>query len=165
VADLVLVDDPGANDLFDLKGLLGGGASGYLAASVVPKSGADGPQAGLFTVAWAADAGGRDDRRDGTATMVIEALLDKPALPFAVVAFVSAATLPFLEALYADERTRGVFKLGVTGPRLDTPYNLARKLIRDGKIHYHEHTLTLPVVLHKRLATMQRAHAATARGH
>lgn len=164
MSDLVLVDDPIANDLFDLKGLLAGGTSGQLAAIATPleAGGAAGPA--RYRVVSPGGSGEPIATRDGTPEEVIGFFLERPGLPFAVIGFVSSATLPLLEALHADPRTRDLFKLGITGPRFDTPYNLARKLIRDGKIHYHEHTLTLPVVLHKRFATMLRAHAAAARG-
>ena len=160
MADLVLVDDPIANDLFDLKGLLATGASGHLAAIAVPSQGG----AGRYRIDSPGGSGAPIASREGTPEDAIGWFLERPSLPFAVIAFVSSATLPLLEALHADPRTRDLFKLGITGPRLDTPYNLARKLVRDGKIHYHEHTLTLPVVLHKRFATMLRAYADAARG-
>jgi len=181
VSDLVLVDDPVANDVFDLQGLLAAGDSGHLAAIAVAVPAAAGAAsealaAGALTagadlaavryrVTWPGASGVRDGaEREGTPEEAVGFFLERPGLPFAVIVFVSSATLPMVEALHAEERTRPLFKLGVTGPRLDTPYNLARKLVRDGKIHYHEHTLTLPVVLHKRFATMVRAHATAARG-
>lgn len=181
MSDLVLVDDPIANDLFDLRGLLATGDSGHLAAiamatpaaagatSEAVEAGARTAGADIVSVRYRVLSPGSKGVREnseleGTPEEAVGFFLERPGLPFAVIVFVSPATLPLVEALHTDERTRPLFKLGVTGPRFDNPYNLARKLIRDGKIHYHEHTLTLPVVLHKRFATMLRAHATAARG-
>ncbi len=180
MSDLVLVDDPIANDLFDLQGLLATGDSGHLAAiaiavpaatgaiSAAVAAGARTAGSDIVSVSYRVTSPGskgvrEESELEGTPEEAVEFFLQRPGLPFAVIVFVSAATLPMVEALHTDERTRALFKLGVTGPRFDTPYNLARKLVRDGKIHYHEHTLTLPVVLHKRFATMLRAHATAAR--
>jgi hypothetical protein len=80
--------------------------------------------------------------------------------PFVLVVFLSVATLPLVEALHADERTRPLLKLGITGWRLDPDYNLTQKLVAQGKLHYHEHGVSLERLLCRRLDLMLRAHAA-----
>ncbi len=87
--------------------------------------------------------------------------------PVLVVGFVSAATFPLLVALAQHAETRDFLRVGITGVRMDTSYNLARKLIEDGVISYHEHTRTLDRVLCARLELMRAAHVERLRsaGH
>jgi hypothetical protein len=79
--------------------------------------------------------------------------------PLVLVCAVSYATYPLVVELASHEHTRGFLRVGVTGVRMDTVYNLARKLIVDGHIAYHEHTRILDKVLCPRLEVMLHAHA------
>jgi hypothetical protein len=178
-ASLILVDDPVVGAPFDLRRVLGRGRR-RLAAVVEPLPGTDGgPPADADAAAAVAQAAARTagapvpDTRyrlapagrataliDGlAATDVVAALLQHVPAPGGIVAVVSRATLPLLEALAAGERTRSLLRVGVTGSELDVPFNLARKLAADGKLHYHEHTPVLSRVLAKRLDAMLLAHA------
>jgi hypothetical protein len=96
------------------------------------------------------------------ATAVVDALAAVVPPPFALVVFVSASTLPLVEALHADPRTRNSLRVGVTGWRLDPDYTLAQKLVDSRKLHYHEHGKTLERVLCQRLEKMVRAQAMAA---
>jgi hypothetical protein len=88
----------------------------------------------------------------------LDELLQRVPVPFTVVVFVSWATLPFVEALHLEPRSRGLLKIGITGARLDPAYTVAQKLRADGKLHYHEHTQSLERVLGPRLESMVAAH-------
>ncbi len=75
-----------------------------------------------------------------------------------LVSFVSYATTPLIVALAHDDAFKDGLRVGITGVRLDTDYNLARKLIVDELLHYHEHTRALEKVLNNRLRLMLNAH-------
>jgi len=83
--------------------------------------------------------------------------------PFVLVVFVSRATLPLVEAVHADSRTRALLRIGITGWKLGPEYNLAQKLVAQGKLEYHEHAMTLERTFCQRLGRMLEAHAARAR--
>jgi hypothetical protein len=179
---LVLVDDPLENDLFDLRRLLAGRgpctlvgvatpipgptvaadttpARAAIAAASAVTSGAPTPLPGYRLVAVR-------DKRAAERTFEVQdavaVLADLAPGRAVVVAFVSPATLPVLEALHADPRTRPWLKLGVTGAHLDRNYNIARKLVYDGKLAYHEHSNALDGVLIQRLELMLRSYTAPA---
>lgn len=181
-SSLVLVDDPVENRFFDLARVLARRGAGTLAAIVLPAPLSDAttaftvPDGDVIWKACATTAGApvamrqyRVGRPGSVAAALplplapaIEELLRVVPPPFAVVAFVSRATLPMLEGLHADARTQPLLKLGVTGAQLDAAFTLAEKLADDRKLHYHEHTLSLERVLGRRLESMIQAHAERA---
>lgn len=169
--NLVLVQDPRELGFLDLERLLSGRGPGKLSAVVEAAGEASGTlpseTAGAPIPVTRYRLRGAGKRNGSTAedldaAAAVERIVAQVPPPFAVVALVSFATLPLLEALHADSRTRDFFKWGITGVQLDTNYNLARKLYFDGKIHYHEHTLSLHKVIRKRLVSMIEAHAERA---
>ena len=175
----ILVDDPTRHAPFDLARVLKRCGAVNLALVVEPEPGPTPEDAGTDGTALAAAcaatygapvplpryqarylsrtviSGSRFAAADSAAAL---ARLVRP--PFVLVVFSSAATLPLIEALHADERTRALLKLGITGWRLDPDYNLTQKLVSQGKLHYHEHGVSLERLLCRRLEVMQRAHAA-----
>ncbi|UCE01758.1 MAG: hypothetical protein JSW67_10835 [Candidatus Latescibacterota bacterium] len=171
----LLIDDPEANDLYDLQRTLRGWKYG-LAAVVRAVGAEEGAQASADTSAFAAkndslttkalkSAGiryrvsgkGIPEREFlGSEGAEVVRALASPTL--VVVSFVSNATYPLLVALARDDATRDFLRVGVTGVRMDTAYNLARKLMFDGDISYHEHTRAVERVLCSRLELMLGAH-------
>jgi hypothetical protein len=169
---VVLVDDPRANDQFDLNRVLSGWRYGLLAvveprATQAAASGAGEP-AEAAGVSQSAEPAGEVERysisgrgmtaREFAAPEAGAVLKGLRASPLLVVSFVSHSTFPLLNALAQDEYTRDFLKVGVTGVRMDSSFNLAQKLLADGKIAYHEHSLALERVLLNRLGLMQQAH-------
>lgn len=172
---VVLIDDPVENSHYDLQRTLGKW-TGDLVAVITPVAEADTAPAGD----GAADFVGKNDseatralknapvryRIAGKKTDERAFLAGEAAgilAPFAgdaliLVSFVSYATTPLIVALAHADAFKGALQVGVTGVRLDTNYNLARKLIVDGLIHYHEHTRALERVLGNRLNLMMTAH-------
>ena len=169
----VLVDDPRANDEYDLPRALADWSGGvaavieplrFEAAGDAASGAALGPSdsettRGLKTarVRYRLRPKGGDEREFGVeeGPQVLQQL-GQPAL--LLVCFVSAATFPLIMRLAQHEATRSMLRVGITGVRMDGDYNLARKLIVDGGIAYHEHTRVLDKVLCHRLELMQRAH-------
>ena len=171
---VVLIDDPQANDQFDLKGTLAHWGGGLLAVIEPLEGGAAGeavPDEALL------------GKNDSETTRVLktarvryqlttkdkgvrpfevaegpQTLLQLGAKPLLLVGFVSAATFPLFMACATREETRDFLRVGVTGVRMDGDYNLARKLMVDGGIAYHEHTRALEKVLCRRLELMLTAH-------
>jgi hypothetical protein len=78
-----------------------------------------------------------------TATEAVEAIAAQCGLRLVVVGIVCVSLLPLWEALHRDERTRKAPKIGFTAPLLDVNWNLAQKLLVDGKLSLHEHSLML----------------------
>jgi len=174
----LLLDDPHANDQYDLRGTLANwrhGLAGVIEPVRQEPRGPSGDGKGPETA-----AAGKNDSdttralktarvryrleiQGGTAREFEAA--DGPDLvrtlgaPLVVVGFVSAATFPLFTTLAQHGATRGFLRVGVTGVRMDHAYNLARKLFADGDIAYHEHTRTLTRVLCSRLDLMLAAHA------
>ena len=97
--------------------------------------------------------------REFVAALGPEVLRGLGVSPLLLVCAVSYANYPLVVELASHEHTRDFLRVGVTGVRMDTVYNLARKLIVDGHIAYHEHTRILDKVLCSRLELMLRAHA------
>ena len=175
----VLIDDPDANEHYDLRGTLAGWAHGLVAVVEPLAAGAAAaPEAG--GPAAPAPAAGKSDsdttralksarvryRLEAKATAAREfdvaegpVLLRALASPLVIVAFVSSRTFPLLVALGQHEASRGWLRVGITGVAMDHPYNLARKLIMEGAIAYHEHTRILEKVLCRRLQLMLASHA------
>lgn len=174
----LLLDDPQANDQYDLRGTLESwrhGLAGVIEPVRQEPSGPSGDGKGPES----AVAGKNDSdttralktarvryrlESRGGATREFE-VADGPELvrtlgaSLVVVGFVSPATFPLFTALAQHEATRGFLRIGVSGVRMDHAYNLARKLFADGDIAYHEHTRTLTRVLCHRLDLMLTAHA------
>src|SRR6188474_2218927 len=102
---VVLVDDPAANRHFDLRRTLERRGAWRLAARVVP---ADMPVP-------AYRVGDPDATRAPALALAaaLDELVRRVPPPFAVVVFVSLATLPFVEALHLDPRSRPLLKIGV----------------------------------------------------
>ena len=210
----VLIDDPEANDHYDLRRVLSGWDAGLLAviepvhdaglrpagaggtdaaAEAGPAGGAAAPVAapggtpagdGGPTAGTSHTGNVLLGRSDSATTRALKTAPERYALsgkglpprqftaaggpavlaglgisPLLLVCFVSYTTYPLIVALAHDERTRDFLRVGVTGVRMDTMYNLARKLFVDGHISYHEHTRVLEKVLCARLKTMLLAHA------
>ena len=160
---VILCDDPDANDVFDLRGILSRGGPCRLALVVEPEKEAGSASAGAPEGATearyrltSAVANGVPPRTF-TLGEAPAALLELAGSPPILVTFVSRATAPLVEALAADERTARLLRVGVTGVRLDDNYNLAQKLLGERKLHYHEHSRALEKLLQPRLATMLRA--------
>jgi hypothetical protein len=171
---VVLIDDPQANDQFDLRGTLARWGGGLLAV-IEPLPGAAAGEAepaenllgkndsettrSLKTarVQYRLTKKGSPDRTFEVAEGP-PALLQLGAKPLLLVGFVSAATFPLFMACATQDGTRDFLRVGVTGVRMDGDYNLARKLIVDGGIAYHEHTRALEKVLCRRLELMLTAH-------
>lgn len=172
---VVLIDDPQANDQFDLEGTLKRWGGGLLAVIVpfpgtVPATSASTAE-GLLgkndsettralktaNVRYRLTTKSRDSREFG-ATEGPGALLQLGADPLVVVGFVSAATFPLFMACATQDGTRDFLRVGITGVRMDGDYNLARKLVVEGGIAYHEHTRALEKVLCRRLELMLTAH-------
>jgi hypothetical protein len=171
----LLIDDPEANDLYDLRRTLGGWKHG-LAAVVAPIAAEEGAEASADTSAFA----GKNDslttkalktagiryrisgkgvlEREFLATEGAEVVRALASPSLVVVSFISNATYPLLIALARNDATRDFLRVGVTGVRMDTAYNLARKLMFDGDISYHEHTRAVERVLCSRLELMLGAH-------
>jgi len=174
----ILIDDPDANEHYDLRGTLAGWAPGLIAV-VEPLAAASGADAGPESGAPAAPAGKSDSdttralksarvryRMEAKATAAREfdvaegpVVLRALASPLLIVAFVSPRTFPLLVALGQHQASRAWLRVGITGVAMDHPYNLARKLIMEGAIAYHEHTRTLEKVLCRRLQLMVASHA------
>jgi len=174
---VVLVDDPAANRQFDLGCTLERRGAWRLGARVVPgeiaAADAMAEDVAAIAAASAITAGApvplRNYRIGDPGPTLGPGLALGPALdelvrrvppPFAVIVFVSLATLPFVEALHLDPRSRPLLKIGVTSPRLDPAFTLAQKLFADGKLQHHEHTPALERVLGRRLESMLAAHRA-----
>jgi hypothetical protein len=173
---ILLVDDPEANHVFDLRAVLERGRVGPLVAVARPGERLANDSAPAAIVAASAVSAGApvpmrayvvenartpfasEQRPVGAAVEALVAAAGTP--PAALVVFVSVATLPLVEALHADPRTRTWLRLGITDVKLDPAYTLAQKLVFDRKLHYHEHTLSLERLLDKRLHSMWEAHAA-----
>ena len=184
---VVLLDDPAANDEYDLEAILGGWPHG-IAGIIKPLDATTQGGGGSAPAATEAEpAGGASiaaaGKSDSETTLTLKRAriryclrgkraareFDVAAGPpivrelgesLLVVGFVSAATFPLLVALAQHADTRDFLRVGITGVRLDHSYNLARKLIVDGVISYHEHTRTLNRVLCARLELMRIEHAA-----
>lgn len=183
----VLIDDPRWNEGFDLRRTLSGWKDGLLAviqpvaaagsgaAGEATAAGGDGAPAvgsvtfgksdstttrGLKTAPMRYTISGKGiTPREFSAAEGPEVLRGLGVSPLLVVCAVSYANYPLIVALASHEHTRDFLRVGVTGVRMDTVYNLARKLIVDGQIAYHEHTRALDKVLCARLELMLRAHA------
>ncbi len=184
---VVLLDDPTANDEYDLEAILGGwshGIAGIITPldAAMPGDGGSAPASDATAVGSAEGEGlAAAGRSDSETTLTLKRariryrmrgkgvprdleVATGPPLVRAlgpsllVVGFVSAATFPLLVALAQHADTRDVLRVGITGVRLDHSYNLARKLILDGVITYHEHTRTLAKVLCARLELMRVEH-------
>ena len=183
----VLLDDPRWNDGFDLRRALSGWKDGLVAviepvqapgtgaAGEAAAAGGDGtPAAGSVTFGKSDStttrglktapmrytiAGKGITPREFAAAESPEVLRGLGVSPLVLVCAVSYATYPLVVELASHEHTRDFLRVGVTGVRMDTVYNLARKLIVDGHISYHEHTRILDKVLCPRLELMLRAHA------
>ncbi len=170
----VLVDDPRANDEYDLQRALAPWGAGLLAVieplpqEEVAGDGAPSPAFGpsdspttralkSARVRYRLRAKG-NETRDFAVAEAPQVLLQLGGPALVVVCFVSAATFPLLMQLSQDETTRSMLRVGITGVRMDGDYNLARKLILDGAIAYHEHTRVLEKVLCRRLELMLAAH-------
>lgn len=170
----LLLDDPSANDLYDLSGILSGWKDGVAGVIVplglaTPEGDGKGPAPAAKNdsettralksarIRYRLERRGEQPREFDPATgpELVRGL--GPTL--VVVGFVSPATFPLLVALAEHESTRGFLRVGVSGVRLDHSYNLARKLFADGVIAYHEHTHALARVLCRRLDLMLAAHA------
>lgn len=172
----VLVDDPIANSHYDLRRTLRGWRFG-LAAVVTPvhvqgngtpsdsvdetfvgKNDSETTRAlknAPFRYHVEGKGSGRREFLGAEAADVLGPLAgDAPIL----VSFISYATTPLVVALAHADAFKNALRVGITGVRLDTNYNLARKLIVDELIHYHEHTRALEKVLCNRLALMLQAH-------
>ncbi|MFQ5599286.1 MAG: hypothetical protein ACE5G2_01890, partial [Candidatus Krumholzibacteriia bacterium] len=135
------------------------------AAPAAPSPDGDGPQADSRTTAALEGAsvrytisGGDIAAREFGAPEAGEVLVGLGKSALVVVAFVSYATFPLLVALADHEHAGAFLRVGITGVRMDTSYNLGQKLRIDGVIQYHEHTRALERVLCKRLELMLRAH-------
>jgi hypothetical protein len=189
----VLIDDPEANDQYDLRRVLSGWRHGLLAVvspaepseAAAPEAAA-GPAAPERPDAASKDAASKSDslttrtlkgatrhfRLEGksipprtfAAAEGPEVLRGLGAAPLLFVCFISYATCPLVVALAHHEWSRGMLRVGVTGVRMDTGYNVARKLIVDGEIAYHEHTRALEKLLCPRLELMLQAHEERAGG-
>ena len=184
---VVLLDDPAANDEYDLEAILGKwshGIAGIITPLDAAMQGNDGSAPASDATAVASTAGeglapaGRSDSettltlkrariryrlRGKGATREFDVAASPPIVralggSLLVVGFVSAATFPLLVALGQHADTRDFLRVGITGVRLDYSYNLARKLIVDGVISYHEHTRTMAKVLCARLELMRVEH-------
>jgi hypothetical protein len=92
----------------------------------------------------------------------VASLLQRAGSVPVFVGVVSLATLPLWEALHADARTQAALKIGITSPRLDADWNLAQKLVADGKLQLHEHSATIERMLARHLDTLLAGH--TSRG-
>jgi hypothetical protein len=170
----VLVDDPRANDEYDLQRALASWSGGLLAmiepaGTAAGEDGAAAPAFGpsdspttralkaarvRYRLRVRGKEAGEFDVGAGPATLQG---FGQPAP--VVVCFVTPATFPLMLQLAHHEPTRSMLRVGVTGVRMDGNYNLARKLIVDGGIAYHEHTRVLEKVLCARLELMLAAHA------
>jgi len=183
----VLIDDPRWQDGYDLRRALSGWKGGLLAviepvqapgtgvAGEAAAAGGDGaPAAGSVTFGKSDStttrglktapmrytiAGKGVTPREFAAVLGPEVLRGLGVSPLLLVCAISYANYPLVVALASHEHTRDFLRVGVTGVRMDTVYNLARKLIVDGHIAYHEHTRILDKVLCQRLELMLRAHA------
>jgi hypothetical protein len=172
---VVLIDDPRANEQFDLKrtlaswggGLLGvieplpGGAPGETAVAAEGLLGKNDSETtrSLKTAQVRYRLSTKDSSsREFEAAAGPQVLRQLGTQPFLLVGYVSAATFPLFMACATQEGTRDFLRVGITGVRMDGDYNLARKLIVDGGIAYHEHTRTLEKVLCRRLELMLTAH-------
>lgn len=173
----LLVDDPRANDVYDLRRTLAGWRHG-LAGVIAPVGQGPAGAAGDGKAAETTPAGKGDsdttrllkkapvryrlEAAPGTAREFDVAQAPEVVCglgsPLVVVGFVSPATFPLLAALGDHEATRKWLRIGITGVRMDGSYNLARKLFVDGSIAYHEHSRTLERVLCRRLDLMLAAH-------
>ena len=171
---VVLIDDPQANDQFDLQGTLAHWGGGLLAV-IEPLPGtaageAEPPESLLgkndsettrslktARVRYRLTKKGSQERTIEVAEAP-SVLLQLGAKPLLLVGYVSASTFPLFMACATQEGTRDFLRVGVTGVRMDGDYNLARKLIVDGGIAYHEHTRALERVLCRRLELMLTAH-------
>ena len=159
---VVLFDDPRESGPLDLESALGKRGPFRLVAVLEPEAAgppAPSPAAARYCFRHAAAKNGAA-RPSFVASEAPAALLQLGAADFAVVAFVSPATVPLLVALHGDARTRPFLRCGVTLPRLDRDYNLAQTLISEGKLHYHEHSQHVEEMLPKRLKTMLRVQSA-----
>ncbi len=172
---VILIDDPRTNTTFDLQRPLRGWRGG-LAAVVTPvgEPSAEGAESAQAPYAGKNDShstrvlkhadvrytlvGKRSGEREFRVAECAEVFAPWASEEPILVGFVSYATTPLLVALAHADAFRDALRVGVSGVRLDTQYNLARKLIVDGLIHYHEHTLALEKVLNSRLALMLQAH-------
>ena len=175
----VLLDDPDANAHYDLRGTLAGWGPGLIAV-VEPLAAAAVADAAPASGGAAAAPAGKSDsdttralksarvryRMEAKATAAREfevaegpVVLRALASPLLIVAFVSPRTFPLLVALGQHPASRAWLRVGITGVAMDQPYNLARKLIMEGAIAYHEHTRTLEKVLCRRLQLMVASHA------
>ena len=181
---VVLIDDPLENHHYDLQRTLRKW-SGSLAAVVTPMAETTATAAATAAGDGVAEFVGKNDSEStrtlknapfryqiqgkqssapvflaGEAAGILGSIASDALI---LVSFVSYATTPLIVALAHADAFKGALRVGVTGVRLDTNYNLARKLIVDGLIHYHEHTRVLEHVLGKRLALMLDAHQARRR--
>ena len=184
---VVLLDDPAANDEYDLEAILRKWPHG-IAGIITPLDAAMQVDDGWAPTTDATAVGSAEGegmvaagRSDSETTLTLKRAriryrlrgkgaareLDVATSPpivralgasLLVVGFVSAATFPLLVALGQHADTRDLLRVGITGVRLDHSYNLARKLIVDGVISYHEHTRTMAKVLCARLELMRVEH-------
>lgn len=171
----LLIDDPAENHHYDLHGTLRRWRGG-LAAVVTPV-----PEAGARASDHAAvEYTGKNDsestrilknaarryqvngrgtgEREFGAAEAADVLRPLVGDGLVVVAFTSYATAPLIVALAHADGFRDSLRVGVSGVRMDTNYNLARKFMVDDLIHYHEHTRALDKLLRNRLVLMLRAH-------
>lgn len=171
----ILVDDPVVNGHFDLRRTLRGWRAG-LAAVITPLADTEDAQPATSATPYAGKndsestltlkhrvvryrvEGKQTGEREFSAAECAAVLQPLASEAPILVSFVSYATAPLIVALAHTEAFATILRVGVSGVRLDTQYNLARKLIVDGLIHYHEHTLVLEKVLCHRLRLMLEAH-------
>ena len=177
---IVLVNDPVVNRRFDLAAAVGRARRVRLALVVepapaeaagihsAPSGDGDALAAACAATFGAPVAPGRfflhlPGRPSGSATGLfaaeaVAALVQQAGPAAVVVGVVSLQTLPLWEALHADPRTQGAPKIGITSPRLDLNWNLAQKLLADGKLQLHEHSSTLERTLGRRIDTLLAGH-------
>jgi hypothetical protein len=177
----ILIDDPIANSHYDLRRTLRGWRFG-LAAVITPvadtgNGAPDSPASEAFVGKNDSDTtralknasiryhveGKEIDERDFHGTEGVDVLVPLAGSAPVLVSFVSYATAPLIVALAHADAFKNILRVGITQVRMDTNYNLARKLIVDELIHYHEHTRVLEKVFCKRLALMLQAHEARQR--
>ena len=179
---IVLLEDLGARHGFDLAAAVRTSRRGRLAVVVEAEAGEAGPATALpggdgaaLAAASAASFGApvaparfrvrlRGREASGTpavhAAEALEAMVQKAGPALVVVGFVSGRTLPLWEALHGDPRTQTAPKIGVTTPHLDANWSLAQKLLADGKLSVHEHSMTLERILGRRIDLLLSRHAS-----
>ena len=189
----VLIDDPEVNDQYDLRRVLSGWGHGLAAVIEPTAEQATGdpapPESSPVSRSPTAPAAVPASKSDSVTTRALKsapvryriegkgvvsrtfAAAEGPQVlsalgvsPLVLVCFVSYSTSPLVVALAHHEWSRDFLRVGITGVRMDTVYNLARKLIVDGEIAYHEHTRALEKLLCPRLELMLLAHEERRRG-